>query len=361
MARGAAVQPGGHPGDGPGGAAVDEGQGLGPAGARRRERAGRGRAWLGGVRRGQGRPVRARPHPRLGAGTGRDPHQRGRRQPHRHRPQPPGDPAGGGRAGPRDHAEGPPLRARRRRSRRGVPVVGGQRQHQRRLPAGERRTLTAPAPTATVARSLVRTGDHVAETSWGKVVLVCAAGVPAAIALGKLAPVAPLVRSDLGLSLPQLGWAVSAITAVAALLGMPAGAWTRRVGQRRTLLAGLAVLAVAGGAGATAAGLGMLVAARPVEGVGYQMVVVAAPDLLVRLTRGRDRAAALALWGAVIPVGLAIGGAAGGTLAQAVGWRGWLGVAAALPLLAAVPVAAAIPPDPPAAGKARGGAPPSRA
>jgi predicted MFS family arabinose efflux permease len=198
----------------------------------------------------------------------------------------------------------------------------------------------------------------VAETSWGKVVLVCAAGVPAAIALGKLAPVAPLVRSDLGLSLPQLGWAVSAITAVAALLGMPAGAWTRRVGQRRTLLAGLAVLAVAGGVGATAAGLGVLVAARTVEGVGYLLVVVAAPDLLVRLTRGRDRAAALALWGAVIPVGLAIGGAAGGTLAQAVGWRGWLGVAAALPLLAAVPVAAAIPPDPPAAGGPGGGPPP---
>ncbi len=185
------------------------------------------------------------------------------------------------------------------------------------------------------------------ETPWPKVVLVCAAGLPAAIALGKLAPVAPLVRAELGLSLGQLGWAISAITAVAALLGTPGGAWTRRRGPRRTLVAGLAVMAVAGGAGATAWGLGVLLVVRVVEGVGYLLVVVAAPDLLVRLTQARpaDRSVALAGWGTVIPAGLAVGGALGGTLAQAIGWRGWLGATAALALLAAVAVAAAIPTD----------------
>ncbi len=193
-------------------------------------------------------------------------------------------------------------------------------------------------------------------TSWPQVVLVCAAAIPAAIALGEIALVAPLIRGDLGLSLPQLGWAVSAITAVAALLGTPAGLWTRRYGARRTLLVGLAVMAVAGGASAAAWGFGVLLATRVVEGVGYLLVVVAAPDLLVRLTQawGTDRAAALALWGTVIPIGLAVGGAVGGTLAQAIGWRGWLGLIGALPLLAATAVAAAIPPDPPAAHPASG-------
>jgi predicted MFS family arabinose efflux permease len=190
-------------------------------------------------------------------------------------------------------------------------------------------------------------GGGVTKTPWPKVVLVCAAGLPAAIALGKLAPVGPLVRAELGLSLGQLGWAISAITAVAALLGTPGGAWTRRRGPRRTLVAGLAVMAVAGGAGATARGLGVLLVARVVEGVGYLLVVVAAPDLLVRLTQARpaDRSMALAGWSTVIPTGMAVGGAVGGTLAQAIGWRGWLGVTAALALLAAVAVAAAIPTD----------------
>ena len=106
------------------------------------------------------------------------------------------------------------------------------------------------------------------QTSWPMVVLVCAAAIPAAIALGEIALVAPLIRGDLGLSLPQLGWAVSAITAVAALLGTPAGLWTRRYGARRTLLAGLAVMAVAGGASAVAWGFGVLLATRVVEGSG---------------------------------------------------------------------------------------------
>lgn len=190
-----------------------------------------------------------------------------------------------------------------------------------------------------------------AKTPWPKVVLVCAAGLPAAIALGKLALVGPLLRAELGFSLAQLGWAISAITAVAALLGTPAGSWTRRRGPRRTLVAGLGVIAVAGGADAIAWGFGALLAARVVEGIGYLLVVVAAPALVVRLTQGQgqqtDQAAALAGWGTVIPAGLAIGGAVGGTLAQGIGWRGWLGVTAVLALLAAVAVAAAIPPDPP--------------
>jgi len=96
----------------------------------------------------------------------------------------------------------------------------------------------------------------------------------------------------------------------------------------------------------------VLLVTRVVEGVGYLLVVVAAPALLVRLTNGEgqsDQAAALAGWGTVIPAGLAVGGAVGGMLAQAIGWRGWLGVTGALALLAAVAVAAAIPPDPPPA------------
>jgi predicted MFS family arabinose efflux permease len=203
-----------------------------------------------------------------------------------------------------------------------------------------------PGDAWTADRRASGSAGDAARAPWGRVLLVCGAGVPAAIALGKIALAAPLIQPDLGLSLPQLGWAVSAITAVAALLGTPAGLWTARWGTRRTLLAGLAVMAVAGGASAAAWGLGALLAARVVEGVGYLLVVVAAPDLLARLTRGRDRAAALALWGSVIPVGLAVGGVMGGTLAQAIGWRGWLAAGAALPLLAAVAVAVAIPADP---------------
>jgi predicted MFS family arabinose efflux permease len=201
------------------------------------------------------------------------------------------------------------------------------------------------------------------------VLLVYGTGVLAATALGKVAPAIPLLRADLGLSLGAAGWLVSAITAVAALLGTPAGLWVRRRGGRRALLAGLALLAATGTAGAAAPGPGWMLAARVAEGVGFLLVVVAAPTLLVEMAGRRDQPAVLALWGTCIPVGLAVGAAAGGVLAP-LGWRLWLAAPGALAIPVAAVAAVLVPSDaspppgmvgprtPPAVGgHAGGGAP----
>jgi MFS family permease len=140
---------------------------------------------------------------------------------------------------------------------------------------------------------------------------------------------------------------VSAITAVAALLGTPAGLWVRRRGGRRALLAGLALLAVTGVAGAGAPGAGWMLTARVVEGVGFLLVVVAAPTLLVEMAARADQPAVLALWGTAIPVGLAVSAAVGGVLAP-LGWRLWLAVPNAFAVPAAVVSALVVAPDGPA-------------
>jgi hypothetical protein len=181
------------------------------------------------------------------------------------------------------------------------------------------------------------------------VLLVYGTGVLAAAAFGKVAPAIALLRADLGLSLGQAGWLVSGITALAALLGTPAGLWVRRRGGRRALLAGLAVLAVTGTAGAAAPGLGWMLAARVAEGVGFLLVVVAAPTLLVEMAGRRDQPAVLALWGTGIPVGLAAGAAAGGVLAP-LGWRLWLAAPSVLAVPAAAAAALLVPPDAPRRG-----------
>jgi MFS family permease len=176
------------------------------------------------------------------------------------------------------------------------------------------------------------------------VLLVYATGVLAAAALGKVAPAVSLLRAHLGLSLEAAGWLVGAITAVAALFGTPAGLWVRRRGGRRALLAGLALLAVTGAAGAAAPGAGWMLAARVVEGVGFLLVVVAAPTLLVEMAARPDQPAVLALWGTAIPVGLAASAAAGGALAP-LGWRLWLAAPNALAVPAAVASALFVPAD----------------
>jgi MFS family permease len=170
--------------------------------------------------------------------------------------------------------------------------------------------------------------------------------VLAATALGKVAPAVPPLRADLGVSLGHAGLLVSAITAVAALLGTPAGLWVRRRGGRRALLAGLAVLAAAGAAGAAAPGLGWMLAARVVEGAGFLLVVVAAPSLMAQMAGRPDQPAVLALWGTAIAVGLAASALAGGVLAP-LGWRLWLTAPGILALPVAAAVARWVPPDAP--------------
>ncbi len=179
----------------------------------------------------------------------------------------------------------------------------------------------------------------------GKILIVYACGVLAAIALGKIAPVGPLLQSDFGLSLTQLGWMMSAITTVTALLGAPAGLWARRHGARLALLVGLAVIAAAGELGAASWGATTLVASRVLEGIGYLFIVTSGPSLIARLTRNEEAALALALWGTFIPVGLAASAVLGGVLALNIGWRGWLGLTSALPAIAAVLAAVALPAD----------------
>jgi predicted MFS family arabinose efflux permease len=186
-----------------------------------------------------------------------------------------------------------------------------------------------------------------AQTRWPCVLLLYGIGLVASSFLGKVAPIGPLLQRDLGLGLAELGWTVSTITAVGGVLGAAVGFWLARFGARRALLLGLVILGAAGMLTAAGSGADVMVAARVVEGVGYLLVVVAAPTLIVRLSRGPDQASALALWGTFIPVGLALSSFGGGVLAAAIGWRGWLCLIAVLPALALPLVLVAIAADQP--------------
>ncbi len=128
----------------------------------------------------------------------------------------------------------------------------------------------------------------------------------------------------------QVRWVV-----VAYLLGMTAtsvavGDLGDRLGHRRVLLAGLALFGGAALAGACAPGLGVLVAARGVQGVGAA-VMTALPLAIARATAGPERVGrTMGLLGTTSAVGTAAGPALGGLLIGLGGWRA--------PFLAMVPV-----------------------
>ncbi|MGW7007014.1 MFS transporter [Streptomyces sp. NPDC054933] len=133
-----------------------------------------------------------------------------------------------------------------------------------------------------------------------------------------------------------MGLVTSSVTSVAAVLGLLVSFLLRPLKPQRVLVCGLSVMAVAGLLGALSQGFPLLIAARLAESLGYVVVVIAAPVLLMRLGgSGRRTTAALAVWGTFMPVGLALGAFAGGALSAWYGWRTWLVIAAVATLAVA--------------------------
>lgn len=191
-------------------------------------------------------------------------------------------------------------------------------------------------------------GPLPARTDWPAVALLVATGVVAAAQLGKVPPLVAALQADLGISLVTVGWAMSVITLVSAVLGLAAGGLLGATGMKRALLAALAVTAAGSVLGALADGAPALLAARTLEGAGYLVVTVACPALVAFNASDRGRPLALALWGCFVPAGLALANLAAPAVAAlrpeaAEGWRlaFWAGaaaVAATAVLVAATPM-----------------------
>jgi MFS family permease len=86
------------------------------------------------------------------------------------------------------------------------------------------------------------------------------------------------------------------------------------------LAIGLLIMAAAATLCATAHDAMTLLLARGLAGIGYLLVVVAAPSLMAHLAEPRHHAFALSLWGTFVPTGIALAGVVGANFASA-GWR----------------------------------------
>jgi predicted MFS family arabinose efflux permease len=158
-------------------------------------------------------------------------------------------------------------------------------------------------------------------TSWPRIALIYAIGVVAAGQLGIVPPLVPALQRELGLSLGGAGLAVSIVTLIGAVFGLPAGGWSQRIGHARALMIGILVMASAAGLCAMAGDGDMLLAARGLAGIGYLLVVVAGPSLMAALAEPRHQPMALSLWGTFVPVGIALAGLATASFVDEAGWR----------------------------------------
>lgn len=176
-------------------------------------------------------------------------------------------------------------------------------------------------------------------TQWRSIALAIGAGVAGAIQVGKLAPLLPQLRVELGLDLVMGGWLSAIINAVVSVGGLTIGLMADRVGRRRALIAGLLIMALGNLAGALAVDGMQAIAARLIEGLGFLLCAAAAPAVIVEAASLRDQRQALAWWSTYMPVGVALAMALCPIAAGILGWRGvWIAMAALLACFAAIVV-----------------------
>src|SRR6266480_3976149 len=145
----------------------------------------------------------------------------------------------------------------------------------------------------------------------------------------------PSIRDHLHASLAGLQWTVNAYTLTFAVLLLTGATLGERYGRRRMFVAGLALFTLGSAAAALAPSIGMLIAARAVQGVGAAVLIPLTLTLLSAAVAPERRGLALGAWGAVGGLAIAIGPLVGGAVVEGASWQWifWLNVPIGLALL----------------------------
>jgi EmrB/QacA subfamily drug resistance transporter len=146
----------------------------------------------------------------------------------------------------------------------------------------------------------------------------------------------PVIRVHLHAGLSGLEWIVNAYTLTFAVLLLSAAAVGERFGRRRIFILGIALFTGASAAAALAPSIGVLVAARTLQGAGGAMIMPLSLTLLSAAVSPERRNAALGIWGAIGGVAVAIGPLVGGAITTGWSWQYifWLNVPIGIVLVA---------------------------
>jgi MFS transporter, CP family, cyanate transporter len=175
--------------------------------------------------------------------------------------------------------------------------------------------------------------------------IVILGGVCAALHVGKLPPAISALQQAFGMTLVQAGFLLSLVQLAGMSAGLAFGAMADGLGLKRSMLLGLALLALASALGARVQGIEPLLALRALEGFGFLLVVLPAPALVRRLVPARRVSFMLGIWGAYMPFGAALALLAGPVWIDALGWRSWWWLLAGVSLAMAAWLALALPSD----------------
>jgi len=134
----------------------------------------------------------------------------------------------------------------------------------------------------------------------------------------------PSIKVDLGFSQENLQWVISAYALMFGGFLLLGGRAADLLGRRRLFIAGLIVFSAASLVSGLAWSDEALIAARAAQGFGAAIITPAALSILMTtFAEGRERNAALGVWGAVGAFGAVAGVLLGGILTDLLSWE-WI-------------------------------------
>ena len=151
-----------------------------------------------------------------------------------------------------------------------------------------------------------------------------------------VASVGPLLVPELGLAWAQLGTLIGVYMLPGAFFALPGGMLGQRLGERRTVVASLALMVAGGLVTATSHGFALAVSGRLLSGVGAVLMNILLAKMVADWFAEGELTTAMAVMLSSWPVGLGLAAATLGGLATRSSWRMAIvatGLAAALGLV----------------------------
>jgi EmrB/QacA subfamily drug resistance transporter len=159
---------------------------------------------------------------------------------------------------------------------------------------------------------------------WQALTLVCVAFFMTVLDVSIVNVALPSIKTSLGVSDTSLQWVLVAYAITFGGFLLLGGRAADLLGRRRLFMAGLALFSLASLVCGLAGSIGVLIAARTVQGLGAAIISPATLSIITTtFEEGSERNKALGIWGAMGGSGAAAGVLFGGILTKYAGWE-WI-------------------------------------